>query len=60
MKLLQIPLLFFAPVLGHPAPAYFLLLTLYSLEKQKSILPFRETKEAALLQQSSSQQGWIL
>lgn len=51
MKLSQIPLLFFALVFSHHAPAYFLLLTLCKLEKQKSILSFRGNKEAALLQQ---------
>lgn len=49
MKLSQIPLLFFALVFSHHVPAYFLLLTLCKLEKQKSILSFRENKEAALL-----------
>lgn len=57
----QIPLLFFALVLSHHAPC--LLLTLWKMEKQnkkKSILSFRGNKEAALLQQRSFRQGWIL
>lgn len=61
----QIPLLFFALVLSHHVPAYCLLLTLWKMDKQnkqkkKSILSFRGNKEAALLQQKSFQQGWIL